>query len=290
MLFRAGLIAAAALVFALGAQAEAEAKCPDQAAQILFKIKFAALTGQMTDSKAIYDTALAAHQLCPDDPDVQGLSAQLFGMLGQSFDDAALKIVLFGHAYDAAIQQDHVFLNGTGTEITLPDGAAQKIYPFGDTWQMLETAVFPGLMDLLAQGQVPAIYQDAPMGACPYQRNHSRGMEYEIRAVRERLDTQLRKPETVAAISGRLGRLRGACPDQAGYLSYALAFLHNRAVYGMLAGDPAEARENARRALTYAAEYGRSDPDTRGAYPSADANFLDRMRAELLNRYPDLEG
>ena len=288
MLFRTRLLAAAALAFGLCAEADTSDACPNQAAQILSNIQFAALSGQLTDSKTIYDNALAAHQLCPDDPDVQGLSAQLFGMLGQSFDDASLKIVLFGHAYDAAIQQDHAFLNGTGTEITLPDGTLKKIYPFGDTWTMLETAVFPGLMDLLAQGEVPAIYQDTPMEACPYQRNHSRGMEYEFRAVRERLTTQLRKPETVAAISGRLGRLRGACPDQAGYLSYALAFLHNRAVYGMLADDPAEARESARRALAYPAEYGNSDLDTRGAHPSADANFLDRMRAELLERYPDL--
>ena len=290
MPLRTSLVAAAALAIGLGAVAETEPACPDQAAQILINIQFAALTGQMTDSNAIYDNALAAHQLCPDDPDVQGLSAQLFGMLGQSFDDAALKIVLFGHAYDAAIQQDHVFLNGTGTEITLPDGTAKKIYPFGDTWQMLEATVFPGLMDLLSGGHVHAIYEEAAMEACPYQRNHSRGMEYEVRAVAERQGTQLGNPQTVERIAGRLVRLRQACPDQAGYLSWALASLHNRAVYGLLVGHPAEAREHARLALAHAADYGRAAPDTRGANAHGYADFLGRMRDELLNRYPDLEG
>lgn len=290
MPLRTSLLAAAALAIGLGAVAETKADCPDQAAQILFNIQFAALTRQMTDSNAIYENALAAHQLCPDDPDVQGLSAQLFGMLGQSFEDAALKIVLFGHTYDAAIQQDHVFVNVTGTEITLPDGTAKKIYPFGDTWQMLESAVFPGLMDLLSGGQVHAIYDDAPMEACPYQRNYSRGKEYEVRAVAERQGTQLRNPQTVERIAGRLIRLRQACPDQAGYPSWALASLHNRAVYSMLAGVPAEARENARLALAYAADYGRAAPDTRGANSHGYADFLGRMRDELLNRYPDLEG
>ncbi|MFN7056277.1 hypothetical protein [Hyphomonas sp.] len=290
MPIRATLLAAAALICGLSAQAETPPACPAEAAQILINIQYAALTGQMTNSKDIYDNAVLAHRLCPDDPDVQGLSAQLFGLLGQGIEDPELKTALFGHAYTAAIQQDHVFHNGTGTEVTLPDGTRKKIYPFSDTWNLLEKTAFPALMDLLNQGQSSPIYQDAPMEACPYQRNYSRGMEYEVRAIRERMPSQLSKPDTVAAISGRLTRLREACPDQAGYLSHALAFLHNRAVYGMLASEPAEARENARRALAYAAEYGRSDPDTRGAYPAADADWLTRMRNELLNRYPDLAG
>lgn len=290
MLIRATLLAAAALVSGLGAQADTPPACPAQAAQILINIQYAALTGQMTNSKDIYDNAVLAHQLCPDDPDVQGLAAQLFGLLGQGIEDPELKTALFGFAYIAAIRQDHVFANGTGTEVTLPDGTQKKIYPFGDTWNLLEKTAFPALMDLLDSGQSPAIYQDAPMEACPYQRNYSRGMEYEIRAIRERTTSSVSKPETVAAIAGRLTRLRAVCPDQAGYLSHALAFLHNRAVYGMLASEPDEARENARRALAYAAEYERSDPDSRGAYPSADAEWLTRMRDELLSRYPDLAG
>lgn len=290
MQIRASLLAVAALVVGLGAQAETPPACPAEAAQILVNIQYAALTGQMTSSKDIYDNAVLAHQLCPDDPDVQGLAAQLFGMLGQGIDDPELKTALFGYAYTAAIRQDHVFENGTGTEVTLPDGTRKKIYPFGDTWNMLEKTAFPALMDLLNQGQLPAIYQDAPIEACPYERNYSRGIEYEVRAIRERTTTAVSKPETVAAISGRLTRLREACPDQAGYLSHALAFLHNRAVYGMLASLPEEARENARRAIAYAAEYDRSDPDTRGAYPSSEADWLTRMRNELLNRYPDLAG
>lgn len=288
MPFRISLLTAAALALGFAAQAEAPPECPAEAAQVLSNIQFAAATGQMTNARDIYENALLAHQICPDSPDVQGLASQIFALLGQSIAEPDLKLTLFGHAYDAAIRQDHVFLNGTGTEITLPDGSTRKIYPFGDTWQVLESVVFPGLMELLSQGQFNAVYQDTPLEACPYQRNYSRGVEYEARAVRERTTTQLRKPETVARISGRLVRLREACPDQAGYLSYMLAFLHNRAVYGMLAGEPAEARENARRAIAYAAEYDRSGPDSRGAYPSAHADFLTRMRTELLNRYPDL--
>lgn len=291
MQVRAGLLAAAILAFGLGARADTVAECPAEAAQILVNIQFAALAGQMTSSKDIYENALLAHQLCPEDPDVQGLAAQLFGMLGKSIQEPDLKLALYGHAYDAAIRQDHVFGNGTGTEITLPDGTMKKVYPFGDTWRMLEKTVFPGLMDLLdnpAGPQVHAIYEDTALQACPYQHNYSRSMEYEVRAVGERSGTQLNHPETVNRISGRLLRLREACPERAGYLSFALASFHNRAVYGMLAGNPAEARENARRALAHAAEYGRSDPDTRGAYPSSDADFLTRMRDGLLNRYPDL--
>lgn len=288
MQIRTGLLAVIVLAAGLSAGAETVSECPDQAAQILVNIQYAALTGQMTNSQDIYQNALLAHQLCPEDPDVQGLAAQLFGMLGQSFQEPDLKLALYGHAYDAAIQQDHVFDNGTGTEITLPDGTRKKVYPFADTWRMLEKTVFPGLMDLLSNGHFNAVYQDTPFDACPYQRNYSRGVEYEARAVRERTITQMRKQETVARISGRLVHLREACPDQAGYLSYMLAFLHNRAVYAMLAGDPAEARKNAHRAIAYAAEYDRSDPDTRGAHPSADAEWLTRMRNELLNRYPDL--
>ncbi len=292
MQIRTGLLAVIVLAAGLSAGAETVSECPDQAAQILVNIQYAALTGQMTNSQDIYQNALLAHQLCSEDPDVQGLAAQLFSMLGQSFQEPDLKLALYGHAYDAAIQQDHVFGNGTGTEITLPDGTRKKVYPFGDTWRMLEKTVFPGLMDLLdnpAEPKVHAIYEDTALLACPYQQNHSRGMEYEVRAVGELKGTQLNRPETVNRISGRLLRLREACPGRAGYLSFALASFHNRAVYGMLAGDPAEARENARRAIAYAADHDRADPDTRGAYPSADADFLTRMRTELLNRYPDIE-
>ena len=114
-------------------------------------------------------------------------------------------------------------------------------------------------------------------------------METAVRAVRDLEGTQRNRRETVNRTSGRLVRLRAACPGRAVYLSFALASFHNRAVYGMLAGNPAEAHENARRAIAYAADHDRADPDTRGAYPSADADFLTRMRTELLNRYPDIE-
>ena len=283
---------AAALFSLVSAAASAEtpaagpAECPPTAEQALFNVLQAARTGAISDGNTVYSYAETARQLCPERGEVQGISAELYLMLADVTADAPGRLLLYGKAFDAALATDTHFTPGAGITVTGPDGASLPLHTYGSVFNLLESQIVPALSRLADTGSVHSMFTDASLDACPYVQNKGSGAQYEARGLS--YFAPVNKGDTAALISGRLLRLRSACPAQAGYLTWALSNYHYRAAMALHSplNFSEEGLKHARMAKQYASEY--SLASDRGANEANNYSQIMRMQAELREAYPQL--
>ena len=292
MLFRA--VAAAALFAFAAATAGAEtpeagvapAECLAEAEQTLFNVLYAAQAGTISDGNTVYSYAETARQLCPERGEVQGILAELYAMLADVTPDEAGRLLLYGKALDAGLATDAHFTSGAGITVTGPDGASRPLNTYGPVFNLLESRIVPAFSRLADVGSVHGIFADTPLAARPYVQTKGSGVQYEARGLS--YFAPVNKAGTAALISGRLLRLRSACSDQAGYLTWALSNYHYRAAMALHTSLDLsqEGWEYALLAKQYASEY--SLASDRGDNEAGNFSQIMGIQTELREAYTQL--
>lgn len=280
-----GLVSAAAGAEAPQPAAE-PAECPAEAEQTLFNILYAAQSGAISDGNTIYSYAETARQLCSERGEVQGITVELYAMLADVTPDEAGRLLLYGKAFDAALATDAHFTSGASITVTGPDGASIPLHTYGAVFNLLESRIVPALSRLADVGSVHDIFADVPLAACPYVQNKGSGAQYEARGLS--YFAPVKNVETAELIAGRLLRLRSACPDQAGYLTWALSNYHYRAAMALHTSlnFKEDGWQHALAAKQYASEY--SLASDRGDNEAGNFSQIMRMQTELREVYPSL--
>ncbi|RIJ17404.1 hypothetical protein D1227_04615 [Henriciella mobilis] len=225
--------------------------CPDDAVQQMFNVQMAVLAGQLTDVQQLFNIAENASAACPENSAVQSYASLFYGMVSKSVPEAENQLMLLSKAYDTAIAAEAHIGSSSAETVTLPDGTAQTVYPYGQAFGALKREVFPDLAKLAAAGHVHPIFETETLEACPYVTAYNSSVQFEIDGF-----AWTSPYEAADFVTTRLEALKGACPHKTTNIVAALGRVNERAARSAReAGDEVRARAYAQAAFDYTDEF-----------------------------------
>ncbi len=222
----------------VAAAAETPEACPPGAEQRLFNARMSAASGQKIDMQRLYAQANAALRACADRTEVQGLAVEILVGIGQTPMTPENRFTVFTQAYQASLNNAASYTYKK-IEVDLPNGEKQTLFTYARVGMLLRGVIIPNLMGLADKGFVHDMFSPEPLQVCPYSHNSRARIRDEAEALRKAVD--IYRDPALSRAAGRMERLRAACPDEKGFLTWELAGMYEAA-----AGETVNARDKRR--------------------------------------------